>query len=144
MVSNEAWGGGKLVIGIRYAFASSLHRWWVYTNVASHLYWLFPNMVPRYCASPLEESASEPTRIINYDTPLQLAVGAIKCFRSSQLSGPSTANTLPLEAQYQKEFYRCLFTALESAVIVSPELFVKGGTGDRAIGFFVALKKWGN
>ena len=114
--------------------------------ITGRFYWLLPNVVSRYCASLLEKEA--PTHQINYDTPLKLAVDVIKRFRPSQLSDPlrsSAGNTfkLPLEDQYQKEFYRCLFTTLEGAVIVSPELVVKEGTGGGTIDFFIAPKKWG-
>jgi hypothetical protein len=109
---------------VRYVFASTIHRW--------------------YCACLLEEVASD--GVINYDVPLQLAVDAIKCFRPSQLLDPprsSTCDTLPLEDQYQKEFYRCLYTILDGRVRVSPEFVVRKGSQGGIIDFFVASKKWG-
>ncbi|KAL1964520.1 hypothetical protein VTN77DRAFT_6817 [Rasamsonia byssochlamydoides] len=62
-----------------------------------------------------------------------------------QLSDPprsSAGNTLPLEDQYQKEFYRCLYTILDGQVVISPEFVIKKRTGGGTIDFFVA-PKWG-
>jgi hypothetical protein len=67
-------------------------------------------------------------------------------FRPRQLSDPPRSlagNTLPLEDQYQKEFYRCLFTILDGHVITSPEFVFKAGTKGGTIDFLVARKKWG-
>ena len=83
---------------------------------------------------------------INYGTPLELAVDAIKQFRPCQLSDPPrslAANTMPLEDQYQKEFYRCLFNILEGHVVTSPEFVIKSGTKGGTIDFYVTRKKWG-
>jgi hypothetical protein len=52
-------------------------------------------------------------------------------------------NTLPLEDQYQKEFYRCLFTILDGHVVTSPEFVIKTGSGGGTIDFLIAQKKWG-
>ena len=57
----------------------------------------------------------------------------------SQLSG----NKLPLEDQYQKEFYRCLFNILDGHVVTSPEYVIKAGNMGGTIDFLVAWKKWG-
>jgi len=67
-------------------------------------------------------------------------------FRPRQLSDPPRSlagNKLPLEDQYQKEFYRCLFTKLDGHVVTSPEFVVKAGTKGGTIDFLVAQKKWG-
>jgi len=67
-------------------------------------------------------------------------------FRPRQLSDPPRSlagNTLPLEDQYQKEFYRCLYTILDGHVVTSPEFVVKAGTEGGTIDFLVARKKWG-
>ena len=98
----------------------------------------------RYCACLFHESASDDE--IPYDTPLELAIHAIKQFRPRQLSDAPRSlvgNTLPLEDQYQKEFYRCLFTILDGHVVTSPEFVVKAGTKGGTIDFLVARKKWG-
>ena len=98
----------------------------------------------RYCATLFREIA--PDDEINHGTPLELAVEAIMQFRPRQLSDPPrslAANTLPLEDQYQKEFYRCLFNILEGHVVTSPEFVVKAGTEGGTIDFLVARKKWG-
>jgi hypothetical protein len=50
---------------------------------------------------------------------------------------------MPLEDQYQKEFYRCLFNILEGNVVTSPEFVIKSGTKGGTIDFYVARKKWG-
>jgi hypothetical protein len=96
----------------------------------------------RYCACLFQEKA--PDNEIYYVTPLKLAVDAIKRFRPRQLSNPShslAGNTLPGEDQYQKEFYRCLFTILDGHI--SPEFVLKTGTSGGTIDFFIAQKKWG-
>jgi hypothetical protein len=98
----------------------------------------------RYCHCLLLEIA--PDDEIKYDTPLRLAVDAIMQFRPRQLSDPPRSlagNTLPLEDQYQKEFYRCLFTILDGRVVISPEFTVKAGIKGGTIDFLVARKKWG-
>jgi len=98
----------------------------------------------RYCACLFQERA--PDDDIRYDTPLRLAVDAIMRFRPRQLSDPPrslTGNTLSLEDQYQKEFYRCLFTILDGHVITSPEFVVKTGIKGGTIDFLIARKKWG-
>jgi hypothetical protein len=67
-------------------------------------------------------------------------------FRPRQLSDPPRSlagKTLPLEDQYQKEFYRCLFTKLDGHVVISPEFVVKAGSRGETIDFLVARKKWG-
>ena len=91
----------------------------------------------RYCATLFQRR--EPDIKFNYDTPLRLAVDAIVRFQSSQLSD----NTLPLENQCQKEFYRCLFNILNGHVVTSPEYVIKAGNMGGTIDFLVAWKKWG-
>ena len=98
----------------------------------------------RYCACLFHESASDDE--IPYDTPLELAIHAIKQFRPRQLSDAPRSlvgNTLPLEDQYQKEFYRCLFDMLDGHVVTSPEYIIKTGTRGGTIDFLVDRKKWG-
>lgn len=76
-----------------------------------------------------------------------MAVDAIAHFHPHQLSDAprsSADDSSPLEDQYQKEFYRCLFPMLDGHVVMSPEYVIKtdttkGGTID----FLVARKKWG-
>ena len=98
----------------------------------------------RYCATLFLEIA--PDNIFNYDTPLELAVNAIMQFQPRQLSDPPRSlagNTPPLEDQYQKEFYRCLFDILNGHVLTSPEFVIKAGDKGGTIDFLVAQKKWG-
>ena len=98
----------------------------------------------RYCSCLFLEIA--PDDETNYSTPLRLAVDAIMQFRPRQLSDPPRSlagNTFPLEDQYQKEFYRCLFTILDGHVVTSPEFVIKAGTKGGTIDFLVARKKWG-
>ena len=98
----------------------------------------------RYCHCLFWEM--EPDGEINYDTPLRLAVDAITQFRPRQLSNPPRSfagNTLPQVDQYQKEFYRCLFTILDGHFETSPEFVVKKGSKSGTIDFLVAGKKWG-
>ena len=67
-------------------------------------------------------------------------------FRPRQLSDPPRSlagNTWPLEDQYQKEFYRCLFNKLDGHVVTSPEFVMKGNTKGGTIDFLVPGKKWG-
>jgi len=52
-------------------------------------------------------------------------------------------NSLPLEDQYQKEFYQCILTILDGHVVTSPEFVVKSDTKGGTIDFLVARKKWG-
>ena len=98
----------------------------------------------RYCACLFQKRA--PDHEIRHYTPLKLAVDAIMRFRPRQLSDPPRSfagNTFPLEDQYQKEFYRCLFTILDGHVVTSPEFVVKNGTKGGTIDFLIDRKKWG-
>ena len=98
----------------------------------------------RYCAYLFQEIA--PDGEIHYNTPLELAIDAIMQFRPCQLSDAPrllTGSTSPLEDQYQKEFYRCLFNKLDGCIVTSPEFIIKPGTKGGTIDFFVARKKWG-
>jgi len=107
-----------------YVFATEIHRW--------------------YCACLLRELPLDGE--IQYETPLCLAANAIMKFRPCQLSDPPRSvagNTKPLEDQYQKEFYRCLFTILEGHVVTSPEYVVKTGRGGGTIDFVLPQKRWG-
>jgi hypothetical protein len=67
-------------------------------------------------------------------------------FRPRQLSDPprsSEGNTLPLEDQYQKEFYRCLFDLVDGHLVISPEYITGGSAGSGRIDFLIARKQWG-
>ena len=75
-----------------------------------------------------------------------MVIATIMDFRPRQLSEAPRSlagNTLPLEDQYQKEFYRCLFTILDGHVVISPEYVVKAGTKGGTIDFLIDWKKWG-
>ena len=98
----------------------------------------------RYCACLFQGRALDGE--IHCNTPLELAIIAIRNFRPRQLSEAPRSfvgDTLPLEDQYQKEFYRCLFTELDGHVVISPEYIVKTGTKGGTIDFLVDWKKWG-
>ncbi|KAB8260979.1 hypothetical protein BDV32DRAFT_137656 [Aspergillus pseudonomiae] len=111
--------------GIRFVFASQLHRW--------------------YCQHLLTEKG--PDNELAYSSPLILAIEAIKRFRPYQLSDPLRSITdpapSPYEDQCQKEFYRCLFPLLDGHAIMSPEFLIKTGIKGGTIDFYVAQKKWG-
>ena len=99
----------------------------------------------RYCGCIFQQKT--PDEEIKYNTPLGLAVNAIMQFRPSRLSEPprslaGSCSTSPPEDQYQKEFYRCLFTILDGHVVVSPDFVIKPGTKGGTIDFLVARKKW--
>ncbi|KAL3468252.1 hypothetical protein BJX64DRAFT_247158 [Aspergillus heterothallicus] len=109
---------------VHFVFASQVHRW--------------------YCQHLFSERHSGNT--LGYGSPLQLALDAIKRFQPRQLSDAPrslTGNSLPLQDQYQKEFYRCLFPLLDGHVVISPEFVIKAGTKGGTIDFLVAQKKWG-
>ncbi|KAL3433467.1 hypothetical protein BDV09DRAFT_196699 [Aspergillus tetrazonus] len=109
---------------IHFVFASQIHRW--------------------YCQCLFSEGHIDTE--LEYDSPLQLALDAIRGFQPRQLSDAPrflTGNISPLEDQYQKEFYRCLFPLLDGHVIMSPEYVIKAGTNGGTIDFLVAQKKWG-
>ena len=98
----------------------------------------------RYCACLFQKIT--PDNEIRCDTPLELAIDVTMQFRPRQLSDTPRSlvgNTLPLEDQYQKEFYRCLFTMLDGHVAISPEYVIKAGTRGGTIDFLIAQKKWG-
>lgn len=87
-----------------------------------------------------------PDNNLNYTTPLHLAIAAITNFQPWQLANPPRSmavagNLSPLEDQYQKEFYRCLFPILDGHVIMSPEFIIDSGPKGGTIDFLVAGKK---
>lgn len=109
---------------VHFVFASQIHRW--------------------YCQCLFSEGHLDTE--LNYDSPLQLALDAIRRFQPRQLSDAPRSligNISPLEDQYQKEFYRCLFPLLDGHVIMSPEYVIKAGSNGGTIDFLVAQKKWG-
>ena len=71
----------------------------------------------------------------------------LKKFNPSQLSSPSRIGVAfpdrPMEARYQFEFYRGLFTATGGGVRICPELFTAPGARKGGIDFFIPEKKWG-
>jgi hypothetical protein len=87
-----------------------------------------------------------PTGNIPYVTALELAIATIKGILPCFLSDPprsSSGQTIPLEDQYQREFYRSFYMLLEGHVLISPEYIAKTGKGGGAIDFLVSDKKWG-
>ena len=75
-----------------------------------------------------------------------MVVDTIKRFGPHRLSDPPRSllyDTLPLEDQYQKEFYRCLDTLLDGQVVISPEFIAKEGASSGTIDFLLPFKRWG-
>jgi hypothetical protein len=73
-----------------------------------------------------------------YQSPLELALEAIKRFCPAQISGPPRAYDDKhgiFEDQWQKEFYRCLLPLLDRYVYVCPEFVVKRGKGGGRVDF---------
>ncbi|KAL4961801.1 uncharacterized protein BDV14DRAFT_192003 [Aspergillus stella-maris] len=111
---------------IRYLFASQIHRWYCHS--------LFTTLVP--------------DNTLNFVTPLELAIHTITHFQPCQLANAPRSmamagNLLPLEDQYQEEFYRCLFPILDGHFIMSPEFIIKTGPKSGTIDFLISGKKWG-
>lgn len=102
------------------------------------------NRIFRYCHSLFAERV--PDNNLNFATPLELAIKTIRRFQPSQLADATRSmagNLLPLEDQYQKEFYRCLFPILDGHLIMSPEFMIRTGPKVGTIDFLIAGKKWG-
>jgi hypothetical protein len=73
-----------------------------------------------------------------YQSPLELALEAIKRFCPAQLSGPPRTYDDKhgiLEDQWQKELYRCLLPLLDRYVYVCPEFVVKRRKGGGRVDF---------
>lgn len=101
---------------VEYSFASPLHMWFCEAALKSK-----------------EKSAEMP-----YQSPLELALEAIKRFCPAQLSGTPRAYDDKhgiFEDQWQKEFYRCLLPLLDRYVYVCPEFVVKRGKGGGRVDF---------
>lgn len=104
------------------------------------------NRIFRFCHSLF--ATLVPDNNLNYATPLQLAIDTITHFQPCQLANAPRSmavagNLPPLEDQYQKEFYRCLFPILDGHLIMSPEFIIKTGPKGGTIDFLVTGKKWG-
>lgn len=98
----------------------------------------------RYCQCLFSEK--RPDNQLDHDTPLQLALDVIRGFQPCQLAHAPRSlagSSRPLEVQYQKEFYRCLFPLLDGHVVVSPEFVVHSDTKGGTIDFLITQKKWG-
>jgi hypothetical protein len=98
----------------------------------------------RFCSYTLYEAS--PMGLIHYTTALELAISTIRGFLPRYLSDPpcsAPGGTLPLEDQYQNEFYRSFYTLLDGQVLVSPEYVAKKGKGGGTVDFLVSAKKWG-
>jgi hypothetical protein len=82
-----------------------------------------------------------------YGTVQEMTFSILKKFSPSQLSSPSRIGVAfsdrPLEARYQYEFYRGLFSATGGCVRICPELFTAPGARRGCIDFFIPEKKWG-
>lgn len=98
----------------------------------------------RYCSYLLRENRSEDP--IHYSAPLDLVIDAIRSMNPRHLSDPPRSlsrESLPLEDQYQKEFYRSFYTLVDGNVVISPEYVVKTGKGGGTIDFLLPSEKWG-
>ncbi|KAI9045925.1 uncharacterized protein KD926_005868 [Aspergillus affinis] len=108
----------------QFIFASQIHRW--------------------YCQCLFSEKHSD--NQLDYVTPLELALDTIRRFQPCQLAHAPRSlagNSRPLEDQYQKEFYRCLFPLLDGHVVMSPEFVIQSDTKGGTIDFLLIQKKWG-
>ncbi|PYI23954.1 hypothetical protein BO99DRAFT_418681 [Aspergillus violaceofuscus CBS 115571] len=108
--------------------------------------WLHAETVPRdtlYCLFSPVHSEKE----LTYSSPLAMAIDAIRKFDPCQLSGrlrTLNGDSVPIEDQYQKEFYRCLFPLLlEYQIKMAPEYLIKTGVRSGRIDFLIEQKKWG-
>ncbi|PYI27682.1 hypothetical protein BP00DRAFT_352884 [Aspergillus indologenus CBS 114.80] len=108
-----------------YVFPSQIHRW--------------------YCQCLFSPVHSE--KELTYSSPLEMAIDAIRKFDPCQLSGrlrTLNGDSIPIEDQYQKEFYRCLFPLLlEYQIKMAPEYLIKTGVRSGRIDFLIEQKKWG-
>ncbi|RAH87262.1 hypothetical protein BO86DRAFT_423776 [Aspergillus japonicus CBS 114.51] len=108
-----------------YVFPSQIHRW--------------------YCQCLFSPVHSE--KELTYSSPLEMAIDAIRKFDPCQLSGrlrTLNGDSVPIEDQYQKEFYRCLFPLLlEYQIKMAPEYLIKTGVRSGRIDFLIEQKKWG-
>ncbi len=112
--------------------------------IGEEVYYILP--------SPLHESylswrLMPPDVVIPHDTILDFAIAVILQFSPAQLLKPpcrmnGTDTDKPPEAQYQKEFYRGLFTLFGGA-FGSPEFGTESGARQGRIDFFIEAKKWG-
>ncbi|OJJ94765.1 hypothetical protein ASPACDRAFT_64920 [Aspergillus aculeatus ATCC 16872] len=108
-----------------YVFPSQIHRW--------------------YCQCLFSRVNSE--KELNYSSPLEMAIDAIRKFDPCQLSSrlrTLEGDPIPIEDQYQKEFYRCLFPLLlEYQIKMAPEYLIKTGVRSGRIDFLIEQKRWG-
>ncbi|RAH75635.1 uncharacterized protein BO66DRAFT_445672 [Aspergillus aculeatinus CBS 121060] len=108
-----------------YVFPSQIHRW--------------------YCQCLFSQVNSEKELI--YSSPLEMAIDAIRKFDPCQLSSrlrTLEGDPIPIEDQYQKEFYRCLFPLLlEYQIKMAPEYLIKSGVRSGRIDFLIEQKRWG-
>jgi len=105
--------------------------------------------------SPLHHTALswrlEPkNQLPSFVSPYALSLEVLKRFKHSQLNFPirrvsryNSNDPLP-EAQYQDEFYRCLFAVTCGNVRISPEFAsARGARVAGRIDFFIPIVKWG-
>jgi len=112
-------------LAIRYTFPSPLHR----ASVSWRL-------------QPTDDMPS-------FDSLYALSVSTISKFKPSQLRVPirragGQSSTSPPEAQYQQEFYRCVFEATFGHVRITPEFAsAKNAKVTGRIDLFIPNSKWG-
>jgi hypothetical protein len=82
-----------------------------------------------------------------FETVRDLAFAILMKFVPARQSSPSRIGVAfsdrPLEARYQCEFYRGLFSATGGSVRICPELLTAPGARSGRIEFFIPGKKWG-
>lgn len=106
----------------------------------------FPSPLHAVCVSWMLEPTIE---MLEFASPLDLAINVISKFKPSQLknpirrAGPRLADKLP-ETQYQNEFYRSVLSVTSGNVCISPE-FASASSAPVAgrIDFFIPVVKWG-
>ncbi|KAF7586255.1 hypothetical protein BBP40_009192 [Aspergillus hancockii] len=113
-------------------------------QIVMYTLYLQAKSTSRYCQCLFSEE--RPDIQLDYDTPLQLALDAIKHFQPCQLADAPhslAGNSLSLEDEYLEEFYCCLFPLPDGHVAMSPESVIKTGPKGGTIDFLVAQKKRG-
>jgi hypothetical protein len=83
-----------------------------------------------------------------FNSLLDLAIAVIQRFKPTQLRSQSSwcgfaFKHRPLEAKYQDEFYRSLFSITNGDTLISPEYACASGSNEGRIDFFIPSKRWG-
>ncbi|KAI9040193.1 uncharacterized protein KD926_008517 [Aspergillus affinis] len=132
---------------LRNALQKILCNGWLHAeNSDGNEQFIFASQIYR-CLGIASVFSPKNTLINNWiTTPLNLALDVISRFQPCQLADAPRSladKTRPLEDQYQKEFYRCLFPLVDGHVLISPEFVIQSGIKGGTIDFLVPEKKWG-